>query len=669
MLHRSMLRCALGAATVLCALAAPANAQQEPPMAVPADAPVVATSASGYAVIAWLHGGRTCATVQAPGQARPAMAYPDRVDAADPHAPLGCVTTPVTSAYDAATLGELTAGADRLSWGYAGLATAGVQLKAGPSRVIATAPTSRPGLLPAPAADLRFWAIEAPAGAPAEDEVALLDAAGVVRRALDPFQFTYGPGASGEEDGDAPTGKVLLRGRIGAATWELRRTRHTVLAATPLALERRATRTCTTFVTRRRHGIEYGSAACDDELDTSPLVVSAGSTCSGGARVVAVTAAAVRRVVVVTGDGARHALPLTALAAGERVGAAAFGPRVALRRVLALDAGGRTLATRVVGLAPTRPGKPCALGYGASDEDSLAIQRLGAAPHTPQFADHGVLLCAAADRAPRIPEECALPPIAPTEADLRILPSGGGRYVLGVVPPEVAAARVTLDDRSTRVLAAQALPYSGIYADAERVVAADVPGPRAITRIELLDDRGRVVNPSAMATSDLTGFDRVVTVLGAANGVPAVRATPEGSFSGSVTCLSFGPVFVPGGVNCDDVLLSAPAGTGPHTIRALARCAPRRLVIWAFLARASDRLVVRTAAGRAITARSVRFPVAAGSAAQGKYLALAVLGPHDAAAEALVRGRQGGRVRIGLPAAGRQCGYAAAPGLMDLFVR
>jgi hypothetical protein len=650
-------------------LAAPAHAQLDESTPVPTGAPTVTTTASGAAVIAWLAGGQMCSTVQEPGRARPSVAAATRIDPESQIAPLGCVTMPAPFRYDGGPLGTIRLGAGRqLTWGYAGLGTAAIQHKAR-GHVVAEAATSSPGALPAPVADVRFWAIETDDAAPANvDEVALLDDAGVVRRAFAPDRFGGISNAVDTGVDPEPTGPVLRHGRVGRATWELRRRVMSVLAPTPLEPERRARQACVAFVVRAARTTQWGSAPCDDLLARTPMAVTTSSSCMVGAAVAVIAAATVRRVVVVTGDGTHRAVRLVALVAGERAGALVLGAGIAVRRVIAFGAGGRRLAVSEIGHGPT-PNRPsfCAPPSGNYGVVQVPPERLGTAPHTPHVTDHGVELCATVDRAPRIPADCALPPIAPDSARISITRTADGRHLFGIVAGEVAAARITLTDRSTQTLPAAPLPgYNGIYADVVRAIAADLPGPNAVWKVELLNDRGRVLSPEASANVDPTAWGRPVTVLPAAHGVPAVLAVPADTVFSGLTCVVFGSVR-DDAFDCAAGLVNGQASTGSGTVRVEARCTPRRMLISAQLRHASDRLVVRTKDGRTIRSRMVPFPSGAGIAARGRFFALAVLGPRDAPAEALVRGRSPNRVTIDLPTAGRQCGYSTAPGQMDAF--
>lgn len=641
----------------LLALVVPASATAatlgDDSFAVPADAPAVATTAAGATVLAWTRGGKQCTALQRPGSPRPARAsslvgMPGQEDVA----PGSCDTTPVLAGFAGRLLGtfELADGSV-LAWGDAGAGAASVRLKRG-ERTVAEAPAVPSTLGP------RFWALQYTPGDQV-DEVALADETGTVRRAYDPIRFGVTRGVVGDEDEPGkPTGTLLRQGRAGARTWQLRRVVRRELAATPLLPERHVERDCLMFVARTQHGSGTSTGPCTgDALDQTPMVADAGGDCGLGTHVEALVTSAVRRVVVIAGDGSRRAVPLSSFGPGVRAGALVLGTGLAVRRVVALGAGGRALTTQELGLAPagadagTCVSDSLSLVYGVGDDG-----RLRAGPHAARFADHGVELCATIDRAPRVPADCALPPTEPESTGVQIRPTADGRFVFGVVEAEIAAARVTLDDGAVRTIAAQPLTgYAGLYAGTLREIAADLPGPHVVERIELLDDRGRVLNGEAGLE---LAYGPAVTVLPAAHGLPAVHATPLRARRDAATCFTFGPLSESSGCEIGGL----DGGVGVESVSVHALCAPRRLVVSALLARRDDRLVLRTTSGREVVARRVRLLADAGAVA-GKYYALAVLGPRDGLSTVIVRSRAPHRLRTALPSAARQCGYSMSPGL------
>jgi hypothetical protein len=427
------------------------------------------------------------------------------------------------------------------------------------------------------------------------------------------------------------------------------------------------TNPCLIFATATARGGSGTSTSCDDEqLAAMPVLLDTGTDCGIGPHVAVLARPAVRRVVVVLGDGHRAAIPLSGAAGGVRAGALVLGTDVAVRRVVVLGAGGRALETYPLGLAPEPRRRRClgALSTSSGFFITNAPQPLGVAPHALQAVDHGALLCVAADRAPRVPADCRLPPVAPDEGLLSADPTRDGRFVSGLVPAEITTARLKLDDGTRREVATTPIPgYTGRYAAVVRAVAVDVPGPHRVIGYALLDGRGRVLRqgddqPEAPATG------RPVTLL-RVPGVPPLSAmsVPLSGPGGGFTCLGLGALR--GSADCD-AIGGGQVGSGVTSLRVRATCDTRRILILGVLRRRTDRLVVRTTSGREVVARRARIPAAAG-AATGSYAALAVVGARDGVRGIVLRGRAANRVELMLPPAAQQCGYEAYPAFDDAF--
>ena len=670
MLHRSLGGPALGAATLSLILAlafAPAARAADDgrpaDVKVPADAPTVAgPTAAGASLIAWVQGKDLCVAVQRAGEPRPATLR----DPTDLGTIGGCGETEVLPAFGARSLGTLDldetgeANGTSVSFGVAGPDAAAVEARLGTTPVVHAATTSSP--LAGAAADLRFWIFDQARTARA-DELAVLDAAGVVRRASE----LDGSGLDDAEDELDTGGTVVQRGQHGTTRWTLRLKRLRSLSPTPLEPERRVTNQCLVFATATARGGSGTSTSCDDEqLAALPVVLDTGTDCGIGPHVAVLARPAVRRVVVVLGDGHRAAVPLSDTADGVRAGALVLGTGVAIRRVVVLGAGGRALTTYPLGLAPEPRRRRCPglLSTSSGFFTINAPQPLGAAPHTLQAVDHGALLCVAVDRAPRVPADCRLPPIAADDGLLSADPTADGRFVSGLVPAEVTTARLKLDDGTQRTVATEPIPgYAGRYAAVVRAVAVDVPGPHRVVGFALLDGRGRVLRqgddqPEAPATG------RPVTLL-RVPGVPPLSAmsVPLSSPGGGFTCLGLGTLR--SSADCD-ASGGGQFGGGVTSLRVRATCDTRRILVLGILRRHTDRLVVRTASGREVVARRARIPAAAGAAAGG-YAALAVVGARDGVREIVLRGRAANRVALPLPPAAQQCGYEASPAFDDAF--
>lgn len=392
--------------------------------------------------------------------------------------------------------------------------------------------------------------------------------------------------------------------------------------------------------------------------------MTSASSCDIGLHFEVLARSSVRSAVAILGDGSRRRTRLLALGGPyeARGGELLVGFGTAVRRIDGLGADGRVVDRWPVGEAPYRRDCSVASGDSVFFTDPTAMTTLGAPPHVAHLVDRGDQLCVAVDRAPQLPEDCAVPPLDPESAGLGAVSAGDGAYLYGIVPTEVVAARVRFADGTTTTVATTPITgYTGQYAGVLGQIALDVPAGAQARSAALLDAAGRVVG-----RSDLLAYrvakGRALTLRPASGGVPALRATPfTADITGrreTATCIAFS---VPKTLFDCGLDTFGASDTGARTVRVLSRCAPRRLVVLAVLRRAGDRLVVRTRAGREVVARTVRVPAAAGGAA-GHHVALAVLGPHDAIAGMSVRGVAARRIKAAYPAAASQCGYSDQPG-------
>lgn len=673
MLDRSRAGRALEAALVTAGLLLlPAASRAEPaPQPVPADAPVVTTTPSGYAVIAWVVGGRTCTVFQAPGAARPTTLFDDQIDAGPRgnERPNGkCETTPVLSQFHAESIRtEMVSESTTLVWGVAGPSAARLETRRGGT--VQAASTTAPAPLPGPAADLRFWALEQPADQE-PDEVAVLDASGTVRRAFPPGNFSLAPYGIGREDQTLKR-TLLQRGRTRTFPWELWQTVEDRLEPTPLQPERRIAIRCLelSVTTVRDSSVSSSSEVgpCDEGLfRATPLLVVPGGHCEVGTSLVVLARAPVRSAVVVLGDDRRQKVALTAIGGpGQARGGVMFAePTMAVRRVEGLGADGRVVQTWPVGKPPSGSGSGCAVGSLFADfTSSLLFDQFdydyGAPPHTPHVVDFGAEICVEIDRAPRVPLTCGAPPPDPEVASVGVVDVPGGQYLYGVVPVEVAAARVTFADKTTQTVPTTPIPgYTGQYAGTTAQVALDIAAPRIAKSAVLLDANGRVLGRSQSLESFDIAIGRETTLRPAADGLPALRATlVTGTGAYRTACIGFGhvtSVFTSCG-------FSLPTRTFPRrTVVVSSRCTPRRFLVLATLRRPTDRLAIRLRAGGEVVARNYHVPAAMGLGSN-HYIALAVLKPHDAVAGLRLRGKAARRIKAIYPAATNQCGYSDTP--------
>lgn len=541
MRHRSGFRRWLGVAAAACSLPAvvPVGASA---IDVPADAPVVATSPSGAAVVAWADArNQLCTVIQLAGAGRPTRVDDDGGGAAG-HANGTCGEMPIPALFDAERLGTTVISQDRqMTWGYTGTGTATVELRRREA-VFGLGP-STPSPLPGEGADLRFFAIEHPVmvggsiadpdAAVRPDQIVLRDAFGVVRHADDLIEprTVYGP--------------VLQRGRRGRVTWKLTQEVTHPLAPTPLEPERRATRRCLEFRTvdgtRRAEG---DTGLCDGDPDGRAYLLQAGGDCLLGGRLEVLVREPARRVEAILGDGRRRAVPLVSLSPGTRVGTLILGPGVAVRRTVALSAAGRVLATQQMGLPPQpRHGCLTSIGFLASVYMPPPAPPAGAGSHALHVTDRGERICVAAGRAPHVPEECALPPVDPHRTWLTVERTSTGRLIYGVVPAEIATVRVTREGGGTQTIAsAPIVGYAGRYAAALRQVFVELRGGSPVAEVAVLDARGRVLRKPAGAEDVPPARRRTLLSV---PGVPPLRVADVSSRSNGASCLWLGSLSCP----------------------------------------------------------------------------------------------------------------------------
>jgi hypothetical protein len=532
---------------------------------------------------------------------------------------------------------------------------------------VATQPSALPG-----APDLRFYLISAK-GDP--DEVAFLDASGTVRRATD-------TGGDGFGFGDPPTTarRAIAHGTgLHGGRWTLSAYGTRAIVPTPLQPERRLPEACVSFAWTA--GGEHGATgACDQPgLEGAAVVVPelSDDACGAFGRFVgALVRSRVARLVAVLGDGARrtlalHPIPPSLGGPGLRAGVVVVSTRDAIRSLVAYDRAGKILETDPVRAAPRAP-RACArrqLG-GVSGESIISFSRggsnatLGAGPHRLAVTDDGALICFAADRAPVAPGECSEPPVDLARTDLWAQPEDGGRFVYGIVPPEVATARLTLDDGSTRdLLSAPIAGYGGQYAAVLREIAADVPGTHRAVSYTLLDARGRTlasgVGPEFPAFHDARTIGRVPG-LGTLFYSPYDVARSVKDFGSLPGCVSVGRP------SADPSARQRCLPDQDSELALEASCATRRIVVSVALAHRADRASVVLASGREVALRTIALP-AGRQRSEGAAVAVGVLGPRDAPRAVLRRGRSPKRRALALPPVAEQCGYRYDTELDGIF--
>ncbi|WP_027007296.1 hypothetical protein [Conexibacter woesei] len=664
MLHRSALLAILSAALLL---PAAAHAVETVPAVV-----VAGPTASGATASAKVANAGVCISLALPDRIDPldrsaaeqaGPCDPLRLGPEDEHGLVGFV------AHDSDDPGHRTL----FDAGATGTDIAAVELrKAG--RTVAHVAT-QPSPLPSEPY-VRFYLLES---SDQPDEIAFLDASDTVRRAAD----IAGDGRGEHVDaGDRPIAglRTLARGRgRGEGSWTLSAYRVSSIDSTPLAPERRLTQACVRLVLRGGSEVRDSGACNRPGTESQQLLPAfADDGCGDVGRYAgAFVRSQVARVVVTLGSGTRLTLPLRALpaaagGAGLRFGMAVFDAHQAIRSMVAYDAAGRAI-DRSLSTTPPEAPKPCAHGKPADDpagelssEDQSDVANssansarptpLGAGPHQVQAADAGDLICLAADRAPRVPQDCAQPPTAPADASVGAVPTADGRIALSVVPAEIATARVTFDDGTRRDIPTVPIPgYGGQYAASLKLVYADLPGPHHILRYALLDARGQDLSdnygPEVPGLGAAHEVGRVRGVGTLFSSPPVVAASLRYPAEGRGDCLTVGRPAAGAGI--------LDQGCLPHYTSAVsitASCAPRQIVVSVGLTRRTDRVAIRLASGREVALRTYALP-ASRTEGFAAAQAIGVLGAHDVPRTLIRRGAVPKRLALALPAAAEQCGY------------
>jgi hypothetical protein len=572
----------------LCAwsLAGPAAAQPPPPQLPPTGAPVVA-SVPGATLVAFDHAGKLC------------------LGLSTDEGPASC-DAPPHGFFDPHVEGS-GFGKTQMAYGVTSTDAVSVEVLAPGRRV--TGPVSGGAYAGRFAGRVRFFLVAVP-GTPYR--LLLRDAAGRV--------------VAGTDLGSTPAiGRPVevAHGRLGGERWRAAVYQTTHLWPTPLDRGRTERLTCVRIVFGSEPPLDQGCSG--PEVDPGAVSVTPREHCDPSAlQLTGVAGSEVRGIDAVLGDGTRQRVPLYALPAGFGDARHAFAlvlrPGTAVR-ALRLREGGR-VRTLPVGQAPG--GATCV--PRSTNQGSFIIGLGFEAPHGsstgPLIArDRDDLLCVGLGAIAAI--DCRVPPIDPLLPRLEIRRSGGQTALLAVVPPEVAALRLTLDSGAPITVATTDLPgYTGRYAGLVRAVAVPLSAGRKVYDTDELAADGHVLQrlpgpdprPLARTPAVLARLPGGIVVAGGGRCVQVSAAAPTRD---PIGCHSMG--FLP-------VLLAAP-------------CAARRLVVVAQarqLRVATDRGVIR---GR----RKGRFAVA--------------IVPRDAALRE-VRVPGVSRTPIRLPPAVQQCGYS-----------
>jgi hypothetical protein len=415
----------------------------------------------------------------------------------------------------------------------------------------------------------------------------------------------------------------VARGRLDGMRWRAAVFQTSHLWPSPLDRGRTDRLTCVRIVFGSERPLDLGCSG--PEVDPGAVSVTPREHCDPSAlQLSGVAGSQVRGIDAVLGDGTRQRVPLYALPA--RFGDPRHAFALVLRpgtavRALRIREGGR-VRTLPVGQAPG--GATCAprSTNGSSFTIGLGFEASHGSSTGPIVArDQGDLLCVGLGAIAAT--DCQVPPIDPLLPRLEIRRSGGQTALLAVVPPEVAALRLTLDSGAPITVATTDLPgYAGRYAGLVRAAAVPLSAGRKVYDTDELAADGHVLQRAP-------GPD-----------LRPLAHTP------AILALLPGGVVVAGGAWCVQVSADAPTRDRSgcrnidfQPILVAAPCAARRLVVVA----KARRLRVVTNRGVIRGRRKGRFVVA--------------IVPRDAALRE-VRVPGVSRTPVRLPPADRQCGYS-----------
>jgi hypothetical protein len=577
-----MRRVGRGLLVGICAwsLAGPARAQEVPP----ANAPVAA-SVPDAALVAFDHGGQLCFGLRSEGPATcdaPPHGYFDPLVLGSvlnrTHVLYGVTTTPAVSV-------EVLEPGKRITGPVGAGAYAG--RFAGQVRFFVVAITSQPY------------------------RVLLRDAAGRVLAGTD-----VGP--------TPPLGHPVevARGRLGGERWRAAVYQTSDLRPTPLDRGRTERLTCVRIAFGSERPLDGGCSG--PEVDPRTVSVTPLDHCGPSAlRLTGMAGSDVRRIDAVLGDGSRRRVPLYALPAGfgdpRRAYALVLEPGVAVRALRIVERSRARMLT--VGQAPG--GARCGRSSNSGSSiigvyfDATGPQAGATGPLVAR--DDRDLLCVGLGAI--VAGDCQVPPIDPLLSRIQTRGSGTQRALLAVVPPEVAALRLTLDSGAPITVPTTDLPgYTGLYAGLVRAASVPLPAGAKVYDTDELAADGHVlervpgpdVRPLAHTPAVLARLPGAVVVAGGGLCVQVGADVPTRDRSG---CRNIG--FQP-------ILIAAP-------------CSARRLIV----VTRSRTLRVTTDRGVINGRRKGRFSIA--------------IVPRDEALRAVRT--TGSRAGIRLPSAARQCGY------------
>jgi hypothetical protein len=466
--------------------------------------------------------------------------------------------------------------------------------------------------------------------------VRLLDASGALLAAVD----AYYP------DEPAGRGARVARGRLGRTTWSLRVSRTRKLSPLPGDEERVVTTRCVALYLAghsHRDFPQTNTDTCDEPDFPRPVDIALSRTCGPVGIQIAGLADPGVRLQAVLGDGARRRVALHALPprfGGRRAFALLLAPRIALRKLVAIE-GGRG-HVEVDGIGPGVMDCPAtSTGYFVGLDFSLP--KLGDAPPSLQLRDNGVLLCATLGLPDPDNTDCGRPPLDPDSSWILSWPTDAATTVAGVVPAEVGSAEVVLAT-GQRQLVSTAAPgaYSGRYRDLIRTFSLSLPGRQQVKRVVLYALDGKRLASVEVYTPPT--FVRGLALLIRSPGGWRLGAGQLGFGSPTrhYACLQL--------VRGDFSSEPFSCAIGP-TRQLRVTCSPKRTLVYGWL-RAGSRAVDVVTTRRHLS----RGGVSARSLGIHRSAFLVELRADEALRSLTFRGGKPQRFRA--PPAARQCGYA-----------
>ena len=295
---------------------------------------------------------------------------------------------------------------------------------------------------------------------------------------------------------------VIARGGSGADRWVATVDEHDQLAPVPGEPERRERSLCLTV--GRTRGAGSGGVCSGGRPGHEPAYGTVDNGCESGLprRLYAggFADADVTRVAVVLGNGSRvlvgtRPLPAALRFAPIRFFATALKPALGVRRIVAVDAGGREIGPGLFGSSPP------ATAYDCDRQDgfltlSYLYERPGATGERLSVADRGDDLCVALGVLDPRGTDCELPPMDANAMRIYVTPDDRATTVGVVTAAEVAFVEAETDRGTVTRVATTPVPgYAGRYAAVVRSAVIAFPGRQRIMRVTPLAPSGGRYEP------------------------------------------------------------------------------------------------------------------------------------------------------------------------------